>query len=123
MRHTLAALGLAAALCLPQRAEAAWPKVVQVEICWNYICDGTFTTWTLRRNGRFVDQYGAGGSYYWSGFYQNWPYGDDFLLFYDNGYTSYTGNLQGGQMVGSMVTSAFYPPYTIYGQFCAGGCP
>jgi len=127
MRHALAgalcAAASLAALLVPQEAEAAWPKTIDIEICWNGVCDGTFAQWTLRRNGEFVDQYGAGGDFFWEGFYPSWPYGDDFLLFYDNGLTSYTGDVQGGKVFGSMVTYAFYPPYVIYGTFCQDGCP
>ncbi len=124
MRHALvAAAALAATWLAPQSAHAAWPKTIQIETCWNGVCDGTMATWTLRRNGEFIDQYGAGGDFFWQGFYPTWPYADDFLLFYDNGVTSYVGNVQGGKLRGSMVTYAFCPPYVIYGVFCQDGCP
>jgi len=122
MRQTLVAAALAAgALLMPQEA-AAWPKTIDVEICWNFVCDGTIATWNLRRNGDFMDQYGATGEFYYAGFYPTWPYADDFLLFYDNGVTSYNGTVQGGRVRGTMVTFAFYPPYVIYGEFCQDAC-
>ena len=124
MRQALmaAAALLATAISTPAQA-ARWPKDIDIEVCWDYVCNGTFTTWTVRSDGTFEDGYGSTGTFFYSKFYTAWPYADDLLLFYDNGQTSYVGNKVGNQMVGTMVTYVFYPPYVIGGFWCQGGCP
>jgi len=106
----------------PSTAEARWPRLIEVEICWDNVCNGTFTTWRLKRDGTFTDSYGIGGQYFAKQLYPVWPYAEDFLLFYDNGETTYAGDFGANGLTGTMITYHFYPPYIIEGRFCQGGC-
>jgi hypothetical protein len=92
-RHFAMAASLGALMAaVPNEAEAAWPKVLDIEVCWDFVCNGTTATWTLFADGTFADQYASTGDYYLKSQFPGWPYAEDFLLFYDNGQTSYTGN-------------------------------
>ena len=121
-RNTLMALSLVALAAWPTDSWAKWPKVLSVEICWNFVCNGTMATWTLKRDGTMSDQYASTGEYFTNRNIPNWPYADDFYLFYDNGQTSYWGDFTAQGLRGEMVTYHFYPPYVIQGNWCQNGC-
>ena len=76
----------------PSVAQAGWPKVIDVEVCWNFVCNGTMAQWTLLADGTLSDQYGSTGEYFMASQFPFWPYADEFYVFYDNGETTYYGN-------------------------------
>jgi len=114
---------------VPSTAQAAWPKYIDFQTCWNYNCTGLNNTWTVRANGRFVDQFGSRGSWFFVNRYPvgAWTYSFDWLLVYDNGVTTYFGDLVGSRdLAGTALSYNFlpYPPYPpLVGAWCTSPDP
>lgn len=97
MRAAMATLLLALGL-LASPAEAAWPKYLNFQTCFDYLpCSGLTNTWIVYEDGTFVDQYGSGGSWFFANRYPGiWPYDPDWILLYDTG-LKYEGALVGSR--------------------------
>jgi hypothetical protein len=118
MRAAMAALLLALGL-VSSPAEAAWPKYLNFQTCFDYLpCTGLTNTWIVYEDGSFTDQYGGSGTWLFANkFPGQWYYGVDWILLYDTGAAlKYEGDLEGTRtLIGPIL---FFDP--MYGWIPVG---